>query len=157
VIHLSTKTYTGFPCCHRQHRHDGHCSYIHGYSRTYSFVFGAKQRDKCGFVVDFGNLKWLKEHLDYMYDHTLLVNSDDPELPVLREQAARGVYLLREVENASMEGTAEYLFNYANGHLSKVTNGRCFVVSVEARENEKNSAIFGSLYLPEHLSDLGGH
>ncbi|MEC8096919.1 MAG: 6-carboxytetrahydropterin synthase, partial [Cyanobacteriota bacterium] len=27
-----SKAFSGYPCCHRQWRHDGHCRFVHGYS-----------------------------------------------------------------------------------------------------------------------------
>ena len=35
----SSKTYRNLPCAHRQWKHEGHCAYIHGYSRQYTFHF----------------------------------------------------------------------------------------------------------------------
>ena len=78
--YTSTKTYRNLPCAHRQWRHDGHCAYIHGYSREYTFFFDAKSMDKHGWVVGFGDLKELEKYLIEMYDHTLLISEDDPEL-----------------------------------------------------------------------------
>jgi len=51
-----TKTFSGYPCCHRQWRHQGHCRFVHGYSRSFSFWFRATELDDCGFVVDFSSL-----------------------------------------------------------------------------------------------------
>src|SRR5271156_3560877 len=74
----STKTYSNYPCSHRQWRHEGHCAHIHGYSRSFHFEFACNELDGCGFVVDYGGLKELKLHLDNLFDHTLLLNKDDP-------------------------------------------------------------------------------
>lgn len=139
----STKAYHDFPCAHRQHRHDGNCALIHGYSRSFHFTFGAKTLDHCGFVVDFGKLKWLKEHLDFMYDHTLLLCEDDPELRVFRELQERGACSLRLMPyGVGMEGTARYLTEYVDAKLREETRGRCWVESVEVRENPKNSGLY---------------
>ena len=48
----STKSFYNFPCAHRQHKHDGNCHLIHGYSRSFHFVFGAQTMTKEGFLVD---------------------------------------------------------------------------------------------------------
>ena len=74
----STKTFHNYPCAHRQYRHDGNCALIHGYSRSFHFVFGVKQFSKEGFAVDYGDLDELKAHLKYMYDHTLVLDENDP-------------------------------------------------------------------------------
>lgn len=137
-----TKEYRNYPCTHRQHRHDGHCSFVHGYSRSFKFTFAARVRDKCGFVVDYGKLKALKQHLDYMFDHTFLVNEDDPHIELFREMEDKGIIQLREMFSCGMEGTAEYLFTFANDLLKKDTDGRAWVVSVESRENDKNASTY---------------
>jgi 6-pyruvoyltetrahydropterin/6-carboxytetrahydropterin synthase len=116
---------------------------VHGYSRSFHFKFSAHNADKCGFIVDFGELKWLKDHLDYMFDHTLLLMEDDPLLPVFQQIEQSGGAAIRLMPyGVGMEGTAEYLCRYADTWLRETTKGRCWVDSVESRENDKNSAIY---------------
>lgn len=136
----STKTFGDLPCAHRQHLHPGHCRFVHGYSRTVTLVFAAKQLDANHFVVDFSSLKPLKAWLEEMFDHTLLLNHDDPELPVFRELHERGVVKLKVVPNVSMEATAKLVFDYADQLVRQQTGGRAWVEQVEMRENAKNSA-----------------
>ena len=142
LLFKSTKTFTNYPCAHRQWKHHGNCALIHGYSRSFQFVFACHTRDKCGFVVDFGELKWLKDHLDFMYDHTLLICEDDPLLGVFQNLQSEGACNLRIVYGVGMEDTAEYLCNWADTELRRITKGRAWVESVEARENDKNSAFY---------------
>jgi len=139
----STKSYYNFPCAHRQYRHDGNCALIHGYSRSFHFVFGAKTMTKEGFLVDYGDLKELKQHLDYMYDHTLILDSEDPEMEEFKKMEARGVCNIRTHPlGPGMEGTAHYLSEWTDEWLRKKSKGRAWVISVEARENDKNSSIY---------------
>lgn len=139
----STKSYYNYPCAHRQFRHDGNCAKIHGYSRSFHFVFGAKTMTKEGFIVDYGDLDELKNHLDYMYDHTLVLDADDPFLETFRELEAQGVCDIRiHPLGPGMEGTAHYLCEWADDYIRKKTKGRAWVISVEARENDKNSSIY---------------
>ena len=56
-----SKSYEDFPCSHRQWRHEGHCRFVHGYSRSFTFWFTAKKLDLNGFVVDFSSLKPLEK------------------------------------------------------------------------------------------------
>lgn len=145
----STKSFWNYPCAHRQWRHDGNCALVHGYSRSFHFTFGACQLDKCGFVVDYGDLDWLKHHLEFMYDHTLLLCEDDPQLPVFKKLDEVGACALRTMPlglGVGMESTALYLCNWVDERLREKTKGRCWVVSVEARENDKNSSVY---YNPE--------
>lgn len=142
-LYTSTKTYAGFPCAHRQWRHPGHCAFVHGYSRSFHFVFGCRELDECGFVVDFGALQWLKDDLETLYDHTLLINKDDPLLPWFREVEERGgCTLVTPAYGVGMEGSARLVCELADLGLQEKYAGRCWVVSVECRENEKNSAIY---------------
>ena len=59
-----SKSYEDFPCSHRQWRHEGHCRFVHGYSRSFTFWFTAKNLDQNGFVVDFSSLKPLEKRLN---------------------------------------------------------------------------------------------
>lgn len=139
----STKRYENYPCSHRQHRHGGACALVHGYSRSFFFVFEAQTLDACGFVVDFGKLKWLKSHLDYMFDHTLLLCADDPLLPDFRLLEEKGACAIRTLPHGvGMEGTAQYLCEFVDTMLRDETKGRCWVALVESRENDKNSGIY---------------
>lgn len=139
----STKSYYNYPCAHRQFRHSGNCAKIHGYSRSFHFVFGSKTMTKEGFVVDYGDLHELKDHLDYMYDHTLVLDEGDPFMETFRELEKAGVCDVRTHPlGPGMEGTAHYLCEWADDWLRKKTKGRAWVISVEARENDKNSSIY---------------
>ena len=140
--YTSTKTYRNLPCAHRQWKHDGHCAFIHGYSRQYTFHFEAEEFDKHGWVVGFGDLKKLKEYLVDMYDHTMLISEDDPEVSLFKELHEKGICNLRIVPDVSLEGSAKTALLKANEILSELTNGRARCFQVEARENDKNSAIY---------------
>ena len=125
-LYTSTKSYANYPCAHRQWRHEGNCALIHGYSRSFHFLFGCQERDKCGFVVDFGELKWLKTFLDQTFDHTLLICNDDP----LRAQfealdAAGACNLILMPYGVGMEDTAQYLCEFADEHLRRALEVNC--------------------------------
>lgn len=139
----STKTYRNLPCAHRQHRHKGNCALVHGYGRQVSFKFGAVTQDQCGFVVDFGDLKWVADWLDHMFDHTLLLCADDPLLPEFQVMERAGACALRIMPyGVGMEGSAQYVCEYVDAELRRLTKGRAWVEEVECREHEKNSAVY---------------
>ena len=48
--HTCSKHFEGYPCCHRQWQHPGHCRFVHGYSRSFTIWFAANELDR-GFVV----------------------------------------------------------------------------------------------------------
>ena len=139
----STKSYYNYPCSHRQWRHKGHCAFVHGYSRSFHFVFAANELDECGFVVDYGGLKELKDHLDRTFDHTLLLNLDDPLMKKFEELEELGACDISVLPyGVGMEGTARYLCEWTDNLVREKTDGRCWVVSAESRENDKNSSIY---------------
>lgn len=143
----STKSYYNYPCSHRQWRHEGHCAYIHGYSRSFHFTFASESLDAHGFVMDFGGLKPVKALLDEWFDHTLLLNADDPLMSEFQALEAKGACKLKVLPNCGMEGTAAFLYEAVNRILEDSTAGRVQCLSVEVRENDKNSAIYSPLFL----------
>lgn len=144
-LFTSTKTFSGYPCAHRQWRHPGHCAWVHGYSRSFTFTFAARTSDECGFVVDFGNLKEVHELLRDNFDHTLILPSDDPLIKKFSEICHLGAGKLVILPyGPSMEGTARWLCEEVDAIIRAKTGGRAWVVSVEARENEKNAASYSN-------------
>lgn len=139
---ISTKSFFNFPCCHRQWRHEGHCKFIHGYSRSFHFWFACKELSPEHFVVDFGALKELKQWLVHMFDHTTLINADDPELPLFRDLHVKQIVDLRVMPNVSMEGTSKFVFDYADELVRRMTQDRAWVLKVETKENKANSAFY---------------
>lgn len=138
----STKRFSNLPCSHRAWAHDGHCKYIHGYSREFIFHFAANRLTKEGFVVDFSDLKDLKAWLHQWFDHTMLINANDPEMELFEELDKKGIVQLRVMPNCSMEGTAKFTYEFVNKLLTKKYNGNAWCYRVEVRENDKNSAIY---------------
>ena len=138
----STKTYTNLPCAHRRWQHDGVCAHVHGYSRSFHLVFRCHERTANGFVMDFGKLKPVKAWLEDHFDHTLLLDSDDPLLPQFRELEAAGACKLVVYDDVGMEGTAHMVFEWVSAWVREETDGRVELESVECRENDKNSAMY---------------
>ncbi|MCP9915721.1 6-carboxytetrahydropterin synthase [Cyanobium sp. ATX 6F1] len=145
AAYTCSKTFSGYPCCHRQWRHDGHCRFVHGYSRSFSVDFRAHHLDAYGFVVDFSSLKDLEAQLAAQFDHTFLANADDPLLPLWQALHGQGALDLRVMENVGMEASAELVWGWANELLREREEGRACCWRVEARENEKNAARFQAL------------
>ncbi|MEE2789093.1 MAG: 6-carboxytetrahydropterin synthase [Myxococcota bacterium] len=138
----SSKTFRGFPCAHRRWRHAGHCAHVHGYDRTFTVWFAAHTRTENGFVMDFGQLKPVKAWLETHFDHTLLLDRDDPLLADFQALEIQGACRIVTFDDVGMEGTAEFVYQWVNTWVQEVTEQRVWVTSVEVRENEKNSARF---------------
>tara|TARA_Y100001968_G_C19340100_1_gene709029 strand:- start:236 stop:709 length:474 start_codon:yes stop_codon:yes gene_type:complete len=137
-----SKKFKGFPCCHRQWKHLGHCSFVHGYSRSFTFWFGALKLDQNGFVVDFSSLKKLEDKLSKQFDHTFLVNQDDPLMSSWKKLDEEGALDLRVMKNVGMESSAELVWEWANSLLLEKDKGRTCCWRSEARENDSNAANF---------------
>lgn len=143
-----SKTYAELPFAHRQPNHAGHCALIHGHGWTFTFTFAADHRDECGFVVDFGGLKWLKTWLEERFDHTLVLNETDPTLPYLRsaldsqpgEREGRPLAKIVTVPDCSAEGLAHWLLDQVNSLVQEQTGRRVSVTCVVVHEDSRNAA-----------------
>ncbi len=140
-----SKHFADYPCCHRQWRHKGHCHFVHGYSRSFTLWFAAKKLDEFGFVVDFSSLRPLEEKLRSQFDHTFLVNSDDPLLSEWQKLHEKGALDLRVMPNVGMEFTANLVWQWSNKILLERDRRRTCCWQVLAHENEKNTASFRSI------------
>ena len=137
-----SKRFNDYPCCHRQWKHLGHCRFVHGYSRGFTFWFGSNKLDKNGFVVDFSSLKKLEKKLVNHFDHTFLVNTDDPLISTWKQLHEEGALDLRIMDNVGMESTAKLVWEWANSLLLEKDFGRTCCWRAEARENDSNAACF---------------
>jgi len=147
----STKVFDGFSTCFRQWKATTtHCKYLHGYGVSFKLYFEG-DLDFRNWVWDFGGMKRAKakidgmsakEWMDYMFDHTVIVASDDPALDTFREMDKQGYIQLREVDAVGAEKFSEFLFNKLNPFIEEETEGRVSIIRVEFREHDKNNAIY---------------
>jgi 6-pyruvoyltetrahydropterin/6-carboxytetrahydropterin synthase len=89
--------------------------------------------------MEFGGLKKVKAWLDHMFDHTCLINEDDPELQLFQEMDNNSLIQLRVLPNVSMEASAKFVAEHVQKMLDDQEGGRVSIHAVECRENEKNS------------------
>lgn len=145
-IYRSTKTYDhveGLSCCFRQWRAThSHCRLVHGYALAFRFVFATHELDERNWCYDFGGLKPVKEWLKTMFDHTMLVAEDDPELARFRELHRDGLLDLRVLPAVGCEATAKFVFDHVSAFVREETKGRVWLESVEVKEHGGNSAIY---------------
>lgn len=138
------KTYRDIPFAHRQHHHDGHCAFIHGHNWSISLTFACRETDSNGFVVDFGDLKYLKDWIETHLDHACLLNEDDPARKSLL--ATHGTLFKSYIlPNCSCEGIAEHLLAIFDPMVRQHTHQRAWITAVEVEEDRRNSAT----YFPE--------
>ena len=147
----STKTYgndRGLSCVFRQWRADhSHCSYLHGYSIGIKLTFECDELDDRNWVMDFGGMKEFKNWAEYMFDHTLVVAHDDPEIDFLT-LIPKHLAQVRVVEGVGCEKFAEMCYDkmteilFKQFEQGKSLNPTVRVKSVEVFEHDANSAIY---------------
>src|SRR4051794_17698009 len=142
----SIKTYdhdVGLSCCFRnwQATHS-HCRLVHGYALAFRLVFATTQLDKHGWCYDLGGLKLVKSWLAETFDHTMMVELSDPELPRFELLARDGLVDLRVIPSVGCEGFAKYVHDYVANFIREQTGGRVWLESVEVKEHGGNSAIY---------------
>ena len=147
----SPKLFDGFSTVFRQWRAEGtHCKFLHGYGVSFRVWFEG-ELDERNWVWDFGGMKRAKgnidgknpkEWMDYMFDHTTIVATDDPGINGFRTMNELGIVQLRELEAVGAEQFAKYIYEKLNKFVQEETNGRVSVVRVEFMEHSKNTAIY---------------
>ena len=147
----STKLFDGFSTVFRQWKAEGtHCRFLHGYGVSFRVWFEG-ELDERNWVWDFGGMKRAKgtidgknpkEWMDYMFDHTTIVATDDPGIGGFRTMNELGIIQLRELEAVGAEQFAKYIFEKLNTFVQEETGGRVSVVRVEFAEHNKNTAIY---------------
>ena len=148
----STKVFDGYSTVFRQWRADGtHCRFLHGYGISFKIIFEG-DLDERNWVWDFGGMKRArttidgknpKEWMDYMFDHTVIVAIDDPFLTTAIQMNDSKIIQLRVVPATGAEQFAKYIYDKVSEFIKTETDNRVRVVSVEFKEHEKNSAIYG--------------
>jgi 6-pyruvoyltetrahydropterin/6-carboxytetrahydropterin synthase len=148
----STKIFDGYSTVFRQWRaKDTHCSFLHGYGISFKIIFEG-ELDERNWVWDFGGMKRAKGTIDgmspkvwmdYMFDHTYIIAEDDPFVYKALEMHNEGIVQLRVIPATGAEQFAKYIYDKVSKFISEETNNRVRVVSVEFKEHEKNSAIYG--------------
>ena len=147
----SQKVFDGYSTVFRQWKADGtHCKFLHGYGVSLKVWFEG-ELDERNWVWDFGGMKRAKGNIDgmnpkawmdYMFDHTTIVATDDPGIGGFRTMNELGIIQLRELEAVGAEQFAKYIYEKLNKFVQEETNGRVSVVRVEFMEHNKNTAIY---------------
>ena len=153
--YLSAKNFDNFSVALRQHKaQHSHCKWLHGYAFEIKVWFASnendidKQLDDMNWIVDYGAFKkppkgnGLREWLDDLFDHTTLIEKDDPHLDIFQQMAMMDICKLVVMDKMGAESVAKLVFDKFNERLSKTDAGRCKVVKVECFENKNNSSIY---------------
>ena len=147
----SSKVFDGFSTVFRQWRATTtHCRFVHGYGISFKVYFEGDLDDR-NWVWDFGGMKRAKtkidgkspkEWMDYMFDHTLVVAEDDPELKAFQQMDSAGVAQVRVIPATGAEKFAEYIYTKLNKFVDTETEGRVRVTKVKFMEHGKNAAYY---------------
>jgi 6-pyruvoyltetrahydropterin/6-carboxytetrahydropterin synthase len=153
--YLSAKKFTNFSVALRQWKaQHSHCQLLHGYAFEIKVWFASNkpdiedQLDEMNWIVDYGGFKkppqgnGLREWLDDMFDHTTLIEQDDPYLDFFQSAAMEGLMKLQVMDKMGAESIAKLVYDKFNDVLSKTDAGRCKVIKVECFENDNNSSIY---------------
>jgi 6-pyruvoyltetrahydropterin/6-carboxytetrahydropterin synthase len=115
---------------------------VHGYALAFTLVFVADELDEHNWCFDFGGLKPIKAWLHEMFDHTLLVAADDPELEEFERLAERGIIALRVLPAVGCEAVARLVYGHVAQFAAEATGNRVRLEQVEVREHSGNAASY---------------
>jgi len=147
----STKIFDNFSVALRQHKaQHSHCQLLHGYAFKIKVWFESKEfetdkmLDEMNWIVDFGlfGRNGLKDWLNHMFDHTLLIEKDDPQLESFKVLEELGLCHLRIMDRMGAESLAKLVYDKFTDVFDKTEGGRIMVSKVEVFENDKNSGIY---------------
>ena len=83
-----------------------------------------------------------KEWMDYMFDHTMIIAEDDPELRAFQQMDKLGVAQVRVIPATGAEKFSEYIYNKLNEFVKTETDNRVRVTKVKFMEHGKNAAYY---------------
>ena len=147
----SSKVFDGFSTVFRQWKaKETHCRFVHGYGISFKVYFEGNLDEK-NWVWDFGGMKRAKTlinglqpkaWMDYMFDHTMIIAEDDPEIDAFKQMDQAGVAQVRIIPATGAEKFAEYIYNNINEFVKTETSNRVRVTKVKFMEHGKNAAYY---------------
>ena len=149
MAYKSTKKLGPISVGHRQWKDQGHCAWVHGYGRYIQFTFEG-ELDHRQWVMDFGDLRDVKQWLEDQWDHRLLLASDDPHISDFQKMHELGTMNINILDvtkgwGPGIEASCKFVFDHVSPLIDKKTEGRVKLVQVEIWEHERNSAVYTSV------------
>ena len=121
AIHKVTKE-IHFCYGHRLLNYRGKCKDLHGHNGKVEIEVSSQSLDRRGMVVDFGDInRIVKEWIDQVLDHKLLLAREDPLVPVLLN-LNEPLFLMDT--NPTAENIAKLIYEYAHSQGLAVTEVR---------------------------------
>ena len=146
MAHASYKKFDGFSTCFRQPTADSHCKFLHGYALEFHCYFEG-ELDTRNWVVDFGSLKDFKKKLKYWFDHTTVIDMDDPYMNDFKELQDKGLIQLRILNGVGCEKFAEFVGKELQKYIKEREGDRVRVHKVCCYEHGKNMASYKPKYV----------
>lgn len=120
-----------FDAGHRLVGHESKCANLHGHRYKLLVIVDAGELDPVGRVVDFSVIKervggWVDEH----WDHTFIVNQDDPAIELLRK-AGGNKPIFELAANPTAEHMAEFMLGKAQELLADTGVRVCAITLYE--------------------------
>ena len=153
--YMSCKQFENYSVAIRQWKaQHSHCQLLHGYALKFKVWFASnepdvdKQLDDMNWIVDYGGFKTppqgngLKDWMNHMWDHTTLIQKDDPFADIFVQMEQMNLCKLHLLDKMGAESCARLTLEKFNDVLSKTDGGRCKCVRVECFENDTNSSIY---------------
>ena len=147
----SSKVFDGFSTVFRQWKAETtHCRFVHGYGVSFKVYFEG-ELDERNWVWDFGGMKRAKTLIDgkqpkiwfeWMFDHTMIIAEDDPELEAFKMMDSAKVAQVRVIPATGAESFAKYIFEKLNVFVKTETEDRVRVTKVKFMEHGKNAAYY---------------
>jgi len=94
------------------------------------------------FCCGFFKSKPLEYKLKQQFDHTFLINKDDPLLNYWEKLHDLDALDLRIMDNVGMEFTSVLIWRWANEYLQDKDKGRTCCWKTESKENKSNKASY---------------
>jgi len=155
----STKIFDNYSVALRQWKAaHSHCQLLHGYALEFKVIFESvekdidKQLDEMNWIMDYGGFKstdaqptpgnGLKDWMNDMWDHTTLIEKDDPQLETFQYMEELGLCKLKVMDAMGAESCAKLVFDHFSERLALTGGGRVKVFSVECWEAKRNSSIY---------------
>lgn len=107
---------------HMLSKHPGRCRFPHGHSRRIDVVVASETLDESDMVCDFKALKLALHEIADRFDHSLAVNSADPDLGSLRGRLGERLVVFKD-QDPTTEVLARYIFDHLR---AAIEGGRTF-------------------------------
>jgi 6-pyruvoyltetrahydropterin/6-carboxytetrahydropterin synthase len=116
------------------------CSNIHGHSYKVTVELFGEDLDNNGMVIDFTELKYVKNWVMDNWDHALIVSETDPDFKTLNQLDYTKVYPFKS-NNVTAELMARQLFDIVYNNIRpRVKNLKH--INIEVWETSSNRARF---------------